>query len=104
MNARIVFGLLLAAAGLAQELPVRGGGHVKRLYPDVNFGALPFLQTGGTTRSFVKFDLSELPPRLSPSDVSKATLVLWVGRVGTAGEVQVSEAAGPWDEDASTST
>src|SRR5712692_1660624 len=61
-------------------------------------GGTAFLQTGGTTRTFVKFDLSGLPPHPSPSDLSRASLVLWVGRVAVAGEVQVSEAAGPWDE------
>jgi hypothetical protein len=104
MNARIVFAFLMAAAGLAQELPVSGDTHVNSLYPDVSFGALPFLQTGGTTRTFVKFDLSGFPPRLSPADLSRASLVLWVGRVATAGEVQVSEAAGPWDETSLTYT
>jgi len=98
MNGRIAFALLMAAAGLAQELPVSGDAHVNSLYPDVNFGALPFLQTGGTTRTFVKFDLSGFPPGVSPSDLSKASLVLWVGRVATGGDVQVSEAGGPWDE------
>ena len=98
MNGRIMFALLLTTAGLAQELPVSGDAHVNSLYPDVSFGALPFLQAGGTTRTFVKFDLSGLPPHLSPSDLSRASLVLWVGRVAVAGEVQVSEAAGPWDE------
>jgi hypothetical protein len=57
VNARIVFALLMTAAGLAQELPVNGDAHVNSLYPDVSFGALPFLQAGGTTRAFVKFDL-----------------------------------------------
>jgi hypothetical protein len=52
-----VFALLMTAAGLAQELPVSGDAHVNSLYPDVSFGALPFLQAGGTTRAFVKFDL-----------------------------------------------
>ncbi len=89
---------MLAAAGLAQELPVSGDAHVNSLYPDVNFGALPFLQTGGTTRTFVKFNLSGFPPGASPSDVSRASLVLWVGRLATGGEVQVSEAGGQWDE------
>ena len=95
---------MLAAAGLAQELPVSGDAHVNNLYPDVNFGALPFLQTGGTTRTFVKFNLSGFPPGASPSDVSRASLVLWVGRLATGGEVQVSEAAGPWDETTLTYT
>jgi hypothetical protein len=93
-----MFALLLTAAGLAQELPVSGDAHVNSLYPDVSFGALPFLQAGGTTRTFVRFDLSGISPHLSPSELSRASLVLWVGRVAVAGEVQVSEAAGPWDE------
>ena len=90
--------LLVTTVALAQELPVSGDAHVNSLYPDVSFGALPFLQAGGTTRTFVRFDLSGLPPHLSPSDLSRASLVLWVGRVTVAGEVQVSEASGPWDE------
>ena len=98
MNYRVAFALLLSAACSAQELPVSGDAHTNSLYPDVIFGALPFLQTGGTSRTFLKFDLSEVPPTLSPLDVSKATLVLWVGRVAAAGEIQVSEAAGPWNE------
>ena len=98
MNGRVVFALMMAATGLAQELPVSGDTHVNNLYPDVNFGALPFLQTGGTTRTFVRFDLSGIAPGLNPSDLSRASLVLWVGRVATGGDVQVSEAAGPWDE------
>ena len=102
MNYRIVFALLMTAACLAQELPVSGDAHLNSVYPDVNFGALPFLQTGGTTRTFLKFDLSKLPPTLSPSDVLRANLVLWVGRVADAGEVQVSETAGLWDESTMT--
>lgn len=99
MNRRIVFALLLtAAAGLAQELPDSGDAHVNSLYPNVNFGALPFLQVGGTTRAFVKFDLSGVATGSTPSSVSLATLVLWVGRVANAGEVQISEVAGPWNE------
>src|ERR1700675_4212340 len=99
-----MFALLMTAAGLAQELPVSGDAHVNSLYPDVSFGSLPFLQTGGTTRTFVKFDLSGMPPHLSPSDLTRASLVLWVGRIAVAGEVQVSEAVGPWDETTLTYT
>jgi hypothetical protein len=98
MNYRIVFALLMAAACLAQKLPVSGDAHLNRLYPDVNFGVLPFLQTGGTARTFLNFDLSKLPPIPSSLDVSRANLVLWVGRVAEAGEIQVSEAAEPWHE------
>ncbi len=99
MNGRIIFALLLtAAATLAQELPDGGDAHVNSLYPDVNFGSLPFLQVGGTTRAFVKFDLSVVPAGSASSSVSSATLILWVGRVANAGEIQISQVAAPWNE------
>jgi hypothetical protein len=98
MNGRIALALVMTAAGLAQELPVSGDAHVNSLYPDVNFGAFPFLQAGGNTRIFLKFDLGGVPPNISPSDVSRASLILWVNRVTVAGQIQVLEAAGPWDE------
>ena len=104
MSCRLVLALLMATTCLAQGLPVSGDAHSNSLYPDVSFGALPYLQAGGTTRTFLKFDLSKLPTSLSPSDVSRASLVLWVGRVASAGEVQVSEAAGTWDETTLTNT
>src|SRR5579864_3139564 len=104
MNGRIALALLMAAAGSAQDLPVSGDAHVNSLYPDVNFGAFPFLQAGRNTRTFLKFDLGGLAPNVSASDVSRASLILFVGRVSRAGEVQVSEAAGPWDETTLTYT
>ncbi len=98
MNYKVAIALLSTAACLAQDPPLSGDAHSNSLYPDVIFGALPFLQTGETNKSFLKFDLSQLPATLSPSDISRVRLVLWVGRVAAAGEIQVSEAAGPWDE------
>jgi hypothetical protein len=53
---------------------------------------------GGTTRSFVKFDLSALPAGLGCAGVSKASLILWAGRVPAAGQVQLSEVSAAWDE------
>ena len=98
MNARIILALLVTTVALAQELPVSGDAHVNSLFPDVRFGALPFLEAAGNTRIFLKFDLGGVPPDISPSDVSRASLILWVNRVSKAGQIQVLEAAGPWDE------
>jgi hypothetical protein len=96
MNGTIALALLMAAAGLAQELPVSADAHVSNLFPDVRFGALPFLEAAGNTRIFLKFDLGGVPPDISPSDVSRASLILWVNRVSKAGQIQVTD--GPFAE------
>src|SRR4030095_5672557 len=50
-----------------------------------NFGAAPSLivqARGPRSIAFLKFDLSTLPSGIQPGDVAKATLTLWVNRVG----------------------
>src|SRR5690242_7713229 len=90
---------LLIGLGLkADTPPVSGDAHVNSVLPGINFGSAPFLQVGGTSRAYLKFDQSSLPPGLGPADVRKASLILWVGRVGTPGSVQVSDAGSGWDE------
>jgi hypothetical protein len=99
-----VFGLAILSSQrlMADALPVSGDVHVNSAFAFTNFGNTPFLQIGGTARAWVKFDLSSLPAGTAAGDVTKVNLILWVGRVATAGSVQVSEASGPWDESSIT--
>ncbi len=93
-----LFVSLTATPGIwADSLPVVADAHVNSTFPTVNFGNTPFLQIGGTARAYLKFDLSSLPATLS-TDVAKVNLLLWVGRTGSGGALQVSEVAGGWDE------
>jgi hypothetical protein len=95
--------LILAFAGTslpiisAQLLPVTGDAHVNSAYPSTNFGPLPFLQVGGPSSAYVKFDISSLAG-IDPSTVLRARLIVWTNRIGTSGAVDVSDVSAPWDE------
>src|SRR5205085_11596117 len=99
VDALLTLILFLGSLGrlFADSLPVAADAHVNSTFPTVNFGNAPFLQIGETSRTYVRFDLSSLPATAS-DDIAKVNLVLWVGRTGSLGSLQVSEAAGAWDE------
>ena len=81
----------------AQLLPVVGDAQVNSTYPSTNFGTLPFLQVGGTSKAYVKFDTSSLAG-IDASTVLRARLTLWTNRIGTGGAVEVSGVSAAWDE------
>ena len=67
-----------------------------------NFGQAPTLscrdRPAGRSR-FLKFDLATLPSGIHGSDVVKATLTLWVMRVGTPGFLDLRVVRGAWSEE-----
>lgn len=95
-----VFGLFCCAALTAQTVVPSDDAHVNSALPAVNFGNSPFLEVGGTSRAFVRFDLSSLPAGTGTAVGSRVNLVLWVNRVGAAGSILVSEANAAWSESA----
>src|SRR5438552_3525841 len=54
-----------------------------------NFGTATTLAVNSTSSTLVKFDLSTLPSGITSGDVEKATLMLWVNKVATAGSIGV---------------
>jgi hypothetical protein len=48
--------------------------------------------------TFIAFDLSSIPPGLTGSSISKATLKLYVSSVSTAGSFNVDMVNGSWSE------
>jgi hypothetical protein len=109
----LCLGLLAATflwpgAILGQTLSPSDDAHVSTAFPAVNFGSAPLLQVGatagaGTTRAFIKFDLSILPSGTAVTSISRVNLVLWVNRVAAAGTLQLSEVSGAWSEGTVTS-
>ena len=99
-----VFGLFYCTSLTAQTVVPSDDAHVNSALPAVNFGNLPFLEVGGTSRTFIRVrSFSSLPAGTGTAAGSRVNLVLWVNRVGTAGSIQVSEASGAWTEGAVTS-
>src|ERR1035438_612689 len=104
-------GLLLATALLVLSCRVLSAQSV-RLTDDAyvvsgssaNYGAMPLVQVGPTQNGLLKFDLSTLPLGTTASQVTVATLRLYVSRVATAGSFNVSVATGAWSESTVTGT
>ena len=65
-----------------------------------NFGNTATLSVGGagSARALVQFDLTALPGGTTASNVSKATLTLFVNKVNEAGTIGISAANGAWTE------
>ena len=94
---------LLPAESLAQVAPIIGDTYLSSTNPALNFGALGNLNVGGGSRALLQFDLSQLPPGTTAAEVAKATLVLYVNRIGVAGSVDVSQVLSAWGEYTATS-
>ena len=105
--AQLPTGLLLAAAvwlplqASAAQAPASADAHINSALPS-NSGNLPTLNVGGTYSSLVQFDFSALPAGTSGSSVAKATLFLWVNKVGTPGAIDIRTATSAWSEAAVT--
>ena len=66
---------------------------------DSNFGNNPNLVVSATNTSYLKFKLTPtLPTGTVGSDVSKATLKIYVGNVSVSGTIDVVQVADNWNE------
>ncbi|MBS1826471.1 MAG: DNRLRE domain-containing protein [Acidobacteria bacterium] len=97
MRNRLLISALAFAAGCsAVDLPVVADVHVGPSTPQA--GALPNLLVGGGNRALLRFGMNVLPVGMNPAQVVKATLVFHVNRVVTAGQLQVAQLNGPFEE------
>ena len=89
---------LCAPSAQALDSPLAADTYVSSTNPTLNFGAQATLNIGGSSLALVGFDLSTLPPGVTPDKLVKATLVLYVNRIGVAGAVEVQTALSGWAE------
>lgn len=101
---KVLAGLTLAASisfplgAQAAQAPVSADAYVSSLRPARNLGDVPTLNVDGVSSTFMQFDLSALPAGTPSASVGKATLFLWVNKVGTAGAIDIRTVTGAWDE------
>lgn len=104
--------LLFAAATLssvtamAQSVPLVGDSYVPSGSTGI-YGSAPTVNVvGGTNpqQGLLQFDLTALPSGTTSSNVSRATLVLFVNRVVASGTVNFATANGSWSESSVTVT
>jgi hypothetical protein len=87
----------------AQVAPLTDDAYVDSNNSSANFGGLPFIHIGPTALGLLQFDLTRLPAGTTASQVSVATLRLFVDKVTAAGTFDLYTANGPWTESSVTS-
>ncbi len=67
---------------------------------NTNFSTSPTINVGGAAgyQGLVQFDTAALPAGITGASVAKASLVLFVNKIGSAGAVNINAANGPWTE------
>lgn len=89
---------LPAWAAHALDAPLAADAHINTAAPANNFGTLPTLNVGAGTAALVRFDLSTLPAGTTAAKVVKASLVVYVNRIGAPGALEVQSVLSPWAE------
>jgi hypothetical protein len=102
MRARILAVVLLLLAVLSTitqaQVIVTDDASISSLYPMKNFGDSIALIVCSGSNTYIKFSMANLGPGITSSNVSKATLVLYVDAVLTSGTVDVYQVNGSWSE------
>ena len=89
---------VLAMSALAQITP-SDDSYTLTTTPTVNFGAKTTLEVESAgAPTFVRFDLSGIPPSVTGAMVAKATLKIYVSTVTTAGSFNVDLVTSSWTE------
>src|SRR5450756_1119155 len=103
MKQSIAVGMLALAglipASMAQSLPAAGDSFIAPGNAS-NFSTSPTINVGGAGgyQGLVQFDLAGLPAGTTAASITKASLVLFVNKVGTTGAVDINAASGAWSE------
>ena len=90
--------LLLTGPALALDAPLSADTHISTALPTNNFGAVTTLNVGTGATALLRFDLNTLPAATAADKLVKASLKLYVNRVGTAGAIEVQTVNSAWAE------
>jgi hypothetical protein len=84
---------------LAVEALLKDDTFLSQTQPGVSFGSTVTLNVSPNDRALIQFDLNSLLPlNITPDQVTKATLFLWVNRVGIPGTVELVDVISEWSE------
>jgi Collagen triple helix repeat (20 copies) len=91
------------SGAFALDAILRADASVNAAHASSNYGALSNLYVGNGNTTFLQFDLGALPSGTLSSQLSHATLIVFVNRVNVAGSVSVSPVTTSWGEYSVTS-
>jgi Phage Tail Collar Domain/Collagen triple helix repeat (20 copies) len=92
---------ILPMAARAQTMPLTQDSYVVTSPATTNnYGTAATINVGGPNadKALVQFDLTTLPPGTAAPDIARATLALYVDKLGEAGTINISVANGTWTE------
>jgi hypothetical protein len=91
----VIFGVSLAYG----QITPSADAYTNSAAPATNYGASTLLDVDGATQaSYIQFNLASIPSSYTSSDITKATLKLYVNTVPTAGSFNVDYVNGTWAE------
>lgn len=91
--------LTLGTLPVSAQLTPSDDAYTNTASPSSNFGAKPLLDVQSASQNtYILFDLSPLPAGYTGSNISKATLKLYVNAVTSAGSFNVDFVNGTWAE------
>ncbi len=95
--------LILSLAGAlapawALDAPLAADSHVNTALAANNFGAMPSVNVGAGATGLLRFDLSTLPAGTTAAKLVRATLLLYVSRVGSPGAIELQTVNSAWGE------
>jgi hypothetical protein len=100
--ATVVFRLVLLVAVFSAfaraQVVVTDDANTSSFSPKSNYGTSIALIVCSGSNTYLKFSLANLGPGITSSNVSKATLVLYVDYVLTPGTMDVYQVSGSWSE------
>ena len=88
---------LLAIAAKAQLTP-SADSYINTASSNTNYGASKLLDVESTQTSFIRFDLSAIPAGYTGTNVTKASLKLFVNTVPKSGSFNIDYVNGSWSE------
>jgi hypothetical protein len=94
--------MFFCPAAHATNVALTSDAHVSMTRSTTNFGTLSNLYVGNGNTALLQFDLSTLPTGLTSTQISHATLTVFVNRVNTGGTVNLSPVTSAWSESAVT--
>jgi hypothetical protein len=93
----VLFTVILAPISRADGV-LKGDAFTQATTPNRNFGGNADLRVTTNANSYLRFDLSTLPPGARGNDIAKATLRLWVNSVSNPGAFDIRRITSAWDE------
>jgi len=94
----VLLSTLCSLTGAYAQLTPSGDAYTNTADPTTNYGASKLLDVESSQTTYIQFNLSSIPTGYTSSDITKATLKLYVNTATKAGSFNVDYVNGTWSE------